>query len=155
MGVGATPESFGARADRSGRCWLWIGPVYGNNHYGCASSRGRTMPAHRLAWTIARGPIPAGMKVLHRCDVPLCVRPDHLFLGTQADNMRDAATKGRTSNGNRGKVFCKRGHEFTPENTRHDRRGRQCRTCDKLRPSHLKRYTPQTKAEAKAKDRWE
>jgi HNH endonuclease len=52
--------------------------------------------AHRFAWSIANGkPVPDGLFVLHRCDVPLCVNPDHLFLGTQLDNMRDCARKGR------------------------------------------------------------
>ncbi len=48
-----------------------------------------------LAWEIVKGPIPPGMHVLHRCDCPPCVRPDHLFLGTHADNMRDMIAKGR------------------------------------------------------------
>ena len=53
------------------------------------------MYAHRVAWMLAHGPIPRGMNVLHRCDVPRCVNPDHLFLGTQHDNVRDMIAKGR------------------------------------------------------------
>lgn len=52
---------------------------------------------HRVAWVIKGGPIPAGMVVCHRCDVPACVNPDHLFLGTQTDNMRDCSQKGRAA----------------------------------------------------------
>lgn len=56
---------------------------------------GRQQYAHRLAWEDAHGPIPAGMKVLHHCDNPPCSNVDHLFLGTQADNMADMKAKGR------------------------------------------------------------
>jgi hypothetical protein len=54
------------------------------------------MRAHRYSWQIAFGEIPSGLCVLHRCDNPSCVRHDHLFLGTQAENMRDRIRKGRT-----------------------------------------------------------
>lgn len=51
--------------------------------------------AHRWAWEDEHGPIPKGLCVLHRCDVPACVRPDHLFLGTQVENIADMFAKGR------------------------------------------------------------
>lgn len=76
-------------------CWLWTGALAAFG-YGTVNSKGRrSIRAHRLSWEIYRGEIPAGLCVLHKCDVPACVNPDHLFLGTKSDNMRDCAVKGR------------------------------------------------------------
>lgn len=62
------------------------------------------MTAHRAAWTFANGVVPAGLEVLHRCDQPRCCNPDHLFLGTQLDNMRDMVSKGRKNSRNRKRL---------------------------------------------------
>lgn len=83
-------------------CWLWVGSRTSNGRYGqfiLTSVHGRTQPigAHRAAWELTRGAIPADHHVLHSCDTPLCVNPSHLFLGTHTDNMRDASAKGRLS----------------------------------------------------------
>lgn len=74
-------------------CWLWTGAL--RNGYGRFGSRPFKY-AHRVSWELANGPT-GDLKVLHRCDNPRCVRPDHLFLGTQLDNMRDRSAKGRTA----------------------------------------------------------
>lgn len=76
-------------------CWLWIGA--GNGRYGSlAGEDGRTTePAHRISWKLFNGHLSKGINVLHRCDVTWCVNPDHLFLGTQADNVADMCRKGR------------------------------------------------------------
>lgn len=82
-------------------CRVWTGAL-NRDGYGTLVTEGTRWKAHRLAWTIECGEIPAGVNVLHRCDVRCCVRIDHLFLGSQADNMRDMAKKGR-ARGPRGR----------------------------------------------------
>jgi len=79
--------------DGLGPCWLWTAATA--DGYGYVSVGGRMLLAHRLSWKIHNGPIPAGMCILHRCDVPACVNPAHLFLGTQLDNIRDRDAKKR------------------------------------------------------------
>lgn len=76
-------------------CWLWDGAatVRGYGMFGVAP--GDLRMAHRFAYELATGTAPGALDVCHRCDVPWCVNPDHLFLGTRTDNMRDCARKGR------------------------------------------------------------
>lgn len=94
---GTIEERFWRYVQKTDRCWLWIGAEQGDG-YGRLWNPGpgpRLLGAHRLSWELHRGPIPDGLWVLHRCDNPLCVNPDHLFLGTNADNVKDMIAKGR------------------------------------------------------------
>lgn len=76
-------------------CWLWLGAAH-QDGYGCIYlSKAKVVPSHRMFYERHRGPIPSGLFVLHQCDTRLCCNPDHLFLGTQADNMADKVRKGR------------------------------------------------------------
>lgn len=84
---------MGSLAFDDSDCWLFRGS-HTNLGYGVIHAAGEKR-AHRLAWVLFNGPIPEGMHVLHKCDVRCCVNPDHLFLGTHTDNMRDMAQKGR------------------------------------------------------------
>lgn len=88
-------ERFWAAVDRSDPdgCWVWTGRRH--HGYGVTTVTGRDEGAHRVSYTLAVGPIPDGLGVLHHCDNPPCVRPSHLFVGTQADNNRDMEQKGR------------------------------------------------------------
>lgn len=97
-------QRFWMKVNKTASCWLWTAGTsagrYGNF---TTPEHQKGMKAHRFSWALHYGPIPDGLLVLHKCDVGLCIRPDHLFLGTQADNVKDCEAKGRG--------FHKRGSE--------------------------------------------
>lgn len=92
-------ERFWTKVDKSieSGCWEWL--AFTNKKYGVLKGlggrKGKVLAAHRVSWEIHNGVIPEGLCVLHRCDNPKCVNPDHLFLGTQKDNVDDMMNKGR------------------------------------------------------------
>jgi len=85
---------FWSRVNKTSGCWLWTGAAT-NKGYGLVIFCGQRIYAHRLAWELTHGPIPTGLLTCHHCDVPGCVRPDHLFIGTPSDNTQDMYNKGR------------------------------------------------------------
>jgi hypothetical protein len=87
---------FWSKVLKGKSCWNWTASLT-QDGYGRFQTGSRTQErAHRFSWILEHGQIPSGMQVLHKCDNPKCVRPDHLFLGTPKDNMTDKAKKGRS-----------------------------------------------------------
>jgi len=91
---------FWSKVDKSQECWIWLADR--NTSHGHGRIKLKTGPgqyrkflAHRISWELAHGPIPEGLIILHKCDNPPCVNPDHLFLGTLRDNALDMHAKGR------------------------------------------------------------
>lgn len=76
-------------------CWLWVGGTNGKGYGQLWIDGEPSIMAHRLSWELHNGPIPKGMLVCHKCDTPPCVNPDHLFIGTDKDNIQDCIKKGR------------------------------------------------------------
>jgi hypothetical protein len=112
-------QRFWDKVDQRGEdeCWPWKAGTF-KTGYGCFHlEKIRTsVTAHRMMWKLVNGHIPEGMYVCHHCDNRLCVNPDHLFLGTHADNMRDMGRKGRTAKGPGSGSFVRR--KLSDENVR-------------------------------------
>lgn len=124
-------------------CWEW--QRYRNNHgYGALRFKGQQAYAHRVAWRLWHGDYPDHLCVLHHCDNPACVRPDHLFLGTRKDNSRDMIAKGRGAlqrpweHPNAKKTHCPQGHPYDREWHRGD--GSTFRACSICARANIRRY---------------
>ncbi|MCK4306058.1 MAG: HNH endonuclease [Candidatus Eisenbacteria sp.] len=141
MGV-ALAARFWEKVEKSPGCWMWTGNKVSdkpNRGYERIWADGKMKLAHRVSWEMVSGPIPEGMQILHRCDNPSCVRPDHLFMGTRSDNMRDAIAKRRWINvgkprgkQQRAKTYCPEGHPYSGDNLYIYPDGqRACQTCRK------------------------
>ena len=119
-------------------CWPWIG-ARDKNGYGRiqvkTNGKWGTQLTHRVAYKLSGNELPDDLMLCHDCDNPPCCNPSHHFPGTGADNMADCAAKGRTRGGefHAKKTHCKRGHEYTDENTYRPpgKNERWCRTCQR------------------------
>lgn len=131
------------RWDQHG-CWEWQASRYINGYGQFHFPGGKGVRAHRAAWIIMYGPIPERMVIMHRCDNRGCVRPDHLRLGTQAENMRDMAAKGRRGDTGRRRRLeaCRRGHSewYTGPSGR--------RTCKPCRRAAVRTWSKARRANA-------
>lgn len=125
-------------------CWLWRGAV-GSHGYGTIRIDGGNLLTHRLSYELFIGPIPAGLCVLHTCDVRRCVRPDHLWTGTQRDNVLDMIAKGRggVKAYQSKKAQCPAGHPYDKEFKRIN--GRTYRACSACRRSANQRQSQRRK----------
>lgn len=100
----AVSKRFFEKVDKQGplkiktRCWVWTGSITPQG-YGRLWVNRESVGVHRVSWELHNGPLPKGMHVLHRCDFPCCVNPDHLFIGSAMDNVRDKIEKGRAKIG--------------------------------------------------------
>lgn len=127
-------DKFWSKVLKSDGCWLWTGAEGGGVYrYGAFCVDGKMVGAHRVSYRLVYGEIPKGLEICHRCDVPKCVRPDHLFAASHLENMRDSQAKGRMS-GSLSKGVCKRGHVSSPENSGVNplRAGVYCRECRRV-----------------------
>ncbi len=123
-------------------CDEWAGNL-NNRGYGVIYVGGKQMLAHRMIWMQDHGHLDRWTFVCHKCDNPHCIRIEHLFAGTPADNMRDKSAKGRHAN--QQKTHCPHGHAYTPENTKVIASGsRWCRECGRIRTAAYKRRLKET-----------
>ena len=94
---GTAEERLFRHVEKTDSCWNWTGRLVGKGYgrVGLGGAGAKEILAHRLSYQMHKGPIPEGMVVMHKCDNPRCVNPDHLDAGTQSQNIKDAFSRGR------------------------------------------------------------
>ena len=148
-------ERFLQKVDKSGSdkypdCWIWVGgrtsKDYGSFKYYAERS---AIGAHVSSYLFHLGEVPEGMRICHRCDNPPCVNPDHLFLGSNSDNMKDMVTKDRHGVSSRKRTHCRRGHSFQEfgvyeRSLKNGKTDRICKECQRSKALE-KRHSPETR----------
>jgi len=126
-------KRFWAKVEKTDRCWNWTGAIFAKG-YGLLGYNGHNFTVHRFSWVIHNGPIPDNKWVLHHCDNPKCVKPEHLYLGTAQDNADDMVARGRQR---KPAKECKQGHALGGSNLGvtmwRGRAMRRCITCARER----------------------
>ena len=109
-------------------CWIWTASI-NKQGYGQLMVDGRPKGAHRVSYELHVGKITDNLFVLHDCDTPSCVNPNHLHLGTNSDNMKECVERKRHWCRGYHVTHCPKGHEYSEENTRMSGGKRHCKIC--------------------------
>ena len=128
-------ERFFQKVNKTDSCWLWTG-AFTSRGYGSFGVNGKNISAHRYSYQIHTGQIPIGLVVCHTCDTPSCVNPEHLWIGTQSDNMKDMVSKDRHGASSRTQTHCRKGHDFDVYGfktyTKNGKIERYCKECKRI-----------------------
>lgn len=157
-------KSFYLRTFKTKHCWFWIGAKDKKSGYGSAYFNGKHIKAHRLSFLLHKGSVPRKMIIMHSCDNPSCVNPDHLMTGTHSENAIDSIKKGRAyltpSSGKR--MLCGKGHDISLDsqvyiNKNNPKSGRMCRICksksNERRPYGKSESSKETSEETRSQEK--
>lgn len=151
-------KRFWSYVDKTSSCWIWTGAKgKGRDTYGRFNVRGYVFKASRLSYLIEKGPIPEGLHVLHSCDVPSCVNPSHLEVGTHVENMAAMKARCRSNGRLRGIKICTKGlHPLEGDNLIICKNGRRlCKVCRQaIQQKHNKIVSERRNANGYWKKAW-